>query len=151
MVRISNRKLHWDRMDGGYSMELTGSPSELVTIYGKINCPTESNNANRYLTVNAPMWVNLTNSEQFIISCCIVRTVKIVCLTVCWLFDWTASQLVEFLYWFCLTEYIIWNWKWCWFYCVTSVDAGKQVGGIRLDSSTVILLFFIYFDIWCEL
>ena len=26
-------------------------------------------------------------------------------------------------------------------------DAGKQVGGIRLDSSTVILLFFIYCDI----
>ena len=50
-----NRKLRWDRMDGHYTMGLTGSESELVTIYGEINCPTESNNANRHLTVNAPM------------------------------------------------------------------------------------------------
>ena len=33
----------WDwTWDGGYTMELTGSESELITIYGKINCPSES-------------------------------------------------------------------------------------------------------------
>ena len=104
-------------------------------------------NANRYLSVNVQMWVKLTNSEQFIISCCIVRTVKIVCLTVCWLFDWTASQLVKFLYWFCLTEYIIWNWKWCYLYCLTSVMQGN-----RLEESDWIpqQLFycFSYIVIW---
>ena len=87
------------------------------------------------------MWVNLTNSEQCIFHVVFLELLNIGWLTVCWLLDWTASQLVEFLYWFCLSEYIIWNWKWCWFYCVISVDAGKRVGGIRLDSSTVILLF----------
>jgi len=96
------------------------------------------------------MWVNLTNSEQFIISCCIVRTVKIVGLTVCWLFDWTASQLVKFLYWFCLTECIIWNWKWCYLYCLTSVMQGN-----RLEESDWIpqQLFycFSYIVIWCDI
>ena len=80
-IGIGKNRIRWDRMDGHYTMELTGSPSELVTIYGEINCPTESNNANRYLAANAQMGVNLNNSEQFIFSCCIFRTVK------CWLID----------------------------------------------------------------
>ena len=62
-------------------------------------------------------------------------------MTVCWLFDWTASQLVEFLYWFCLTEYIIWNWKWCYLYCLTSVMQGN-----RLEESNWIPQHLFYCD-----
>ena len=135
-------------MNDDNTMELTGNVSKLATIYCKINCPSESNRA-MVIVINddRPMWVNLTNSEQFIISCCIFRIVKIVCLTVYWLFDWTASQLVKFQYWFCLIEYIIWNWKVMLSILFNICDAGKQVGGIQLDSSTVILLWFIYCDI----
>ena len=129
-IRITNRQSRWDRMDESFTMKLTGSESELVTIYGEINCPTESNNANRYLTANAQMWVNLTNSEQLINSCCIFRTVRNSLIDCVLTVDWTASQLVNFLYWFCLTEYIIWNWKWCYLYCLTSVMQGN-----RLDES----------------
>jgi len=64
-------------------------------------------------------------------------------LIVCWLFDWTASQLVKFLYWFCLTEYIIWNWKWCYLYCLTSVMQGN-----RLEESNWIPQQLFYCDFY---
>ena len=101
IIRISNGWIRWDRMNEYSTVKPTGSPSELVTIYGEINCPTESNNANRYLTINAPRWVNLTNSKQFYFHVVFLELLKYYlfdCLTVCWLLDWTASQLVEILY-----------------------------------------------------
>ena len=124
---------NFERSDplGSYGLTLPNGTDwewlKLVWIYGEINCFIQIKYSLSFFSDELQMWVNLTNSEQFIISCCIVRTVKIVCLTVCWLFDWTASQLVEFLYWFCLTEYIIWNWKWCYLYCLTSVMQGNRL------------------------
>ena len=64
-------------------------------------------------------------------------------MTVCWPFDWTASQLVKFLYWLCLTEYIIWNWKWCYLYCLTSVMQGN-----RLEESNWIPQQLFYCDLY---
>ena len=37
-IRLTNRKLRWDRMDEHSTMELTASKLESVTIYSKINC-----------------------------------------------------------------------------------------------------------------
>ena len=45
-----------------------------------------------------PMWVKLTNSEQFYFYNVHLELINDDWLTVCWLFDWTASQLVKFLY-----------------------------------------------------
>ena len=55
VIRILNGQIRWDRMDGGYTMELTGSELELVWVYSEIKHLNQINDQLSLFNDNRPM------------------------------------------------------------------------------------------------